>query len=48
LIVSGAHIKRGGTLGVVDMIDVAPTVAKLLSPSLPDAEGHSLDGALAP
>ncbi len=48
LIVSGAHIKRGGTLGVVDMIDVAPTVAKLLSLSLPDAEGHSLDGALAP
>jgi len=48
LIMSGAHIKRGHTLGVVDMTDVAPTVAKLLSLGLPGAEGHALDDALVP
>ena len=48
LIMSGAHIKRGHKLGVVDMTDVAPTVAKLLSLSLPGAEGHALDDALVP
>jgi predicted AlkP superfamily pyrophosphatase or phosphodiesterase len=48
LILSGAHIKHGHQVGVVDMIDVAPTVAKLLSVSLPDADGHALTDALVP
>lgn len=48
LILSGAHIKRGGNLGVVDMVDVAPTVAKLLAIGLSGAEGHPLDDALVP
>lgn len=46
LVLSGAGVRKGFDLGVVDMTDVAPTVARLLSLELPDAEGHALDGAL--
>lgn len=48
LILSGEGVKRGQTLSVVDMIDVAPTVAKLLGVTLPSADGKALDGALGP
>lgn len=47
LILAGPGV-RPGDLGVVDMIDVAPTVAKLMGMSFPSAEGRSLDAALAP
>jgi hypothetical protein len=48
LILAGAHVKRGAKLGLVDMTAIAPTVAKLLSLTLPDAEGKPLDEALVP
>ncbi len=47
LILSGAGIVPGAKLPVVDMVDVAPTIAKLLALSMPAVEGHVLDAALA-
>lgn len=47
LIVSGRGVRRGASLGVPRMIDVAPTVARLLGVSLPDATGKAIDAALA-
>lgn len=46
LVLSGAGIKAGAKLGVVSMLDVAPTVAALLGLTLPDAEGRVLAAAL--
>ena len=48
LILSGDGVKRGATLGPVEMTDVAPTVAKLLGVTLASADGKPLDGALTP
>ena len=42
LIAYGAGITRRGSLGDVRMIDIAPTVARLLNLSLRDAEGKAL------
>ena len=43
LILAGDGIRSGGeSLGKVDIVDVAPTVAKLLSLDLPGAEGKPL------
>ncbi len=41
-IVAGPGLSAHGTLGEVDMRDVAPTVARLLGVGLPDAEGRPL------
>ena len=38
---------RGGPLNVVQMIDIAPTLAALLGLSLPSADGKPLTEALA-
>lgn len=43
----GDGVRSGVDLGEVSMLDVAPTIASLLGLSLPSAEGHTLDRALA-
>lgn len=43
-IASGAGVRRGATLGVVDNLDVAPTIAHWLGISLPTATGRPLLG----
>jgi predicted AlkP superfamily pyrophosphatase or phosphodiesterase len=42
LILSGPSIIRRGSLGEVDMRDVAPTLAKIMKVSLPGADGKPL------
>jgi predicted AlkP superfamily pyrophosphatase or phosphodiesterase len=42
LIVSGPSIAKRGSLGEVDMRDIAPTLAKVMKVSLPDADGKPL------
>jgi predicted AlkP superfamily pyrophosphatase or phosphodiesterase len=42
LIIEGPGVTRTGSLGEVDMRDIAPTVAKLLGVAFPSAEGKSL------
>lgn len=46
LVASGPGIKRGATVGLVDNIDVAPTVARLLGLAFPSADGKVLTGIL--
>jgi len=43
----GVGIKPGARLGVISIVSVAPTIAKLLGLSLPTAEGRPLAEALA-
>jgi hypothetical protein len=38
----GPGVPKAHALGVIDMRDVAPTLARLLEVRLPEAEGHSL------
>ena len=45
-IAAGAGIKPGVELGLIDNIDVAPTVAHLLGVTLPDTDGKVLAGVL--
>lgn len=45
-IASGRGVKRGTKLGVIENIDVAPTMAKLLGQELPGAEGKVMEGML--
>ena len=42
LILSGPSISRRGSLGEVDMRDIAPTLAKIMNISLPGADGKPL------
>jgi predicted AlkP superfamily pyrophosphatase or phosphodiesterase len=42
----GRGIKRGVRLGLIDNIDVAPTIARLLGQKLPDADGRVLSEML--
>jgi predicted AlkP superfamily pyrophosphatase or phosphodiesterase len=42
LILSGPSITKRGSLGEVDMRDIAPTLAKIMKVSLPGADGKSL------
>jgi arylsulfatase A-like enzyme len=42
----GRGIKRGSRLGVIRNIDVAPTIARLLGQTLPDADGQVLSTML--
>lgn len=41
-IIAGPGIPKKGSLGEIDMRDIAPTLATLLKVSLPQAEGHGL------
>jgi predicted AlkP superfamily pyrophosphatase or phosphodiesterase len=41
-IASGYGVRKGGNLGTIDNIDVAPSIAKLLGVGLPTAEGKAL------
>ena len=41
-VASGPHIRRGVELGVVSIIDVAPTIAAIFGVELPEAEGRVL------
>jgi hypothetical protein len=41
-IVSGRRIKRGTKLGLIDNLDLAPTIAELLGQHLPAAIGKPL------
>ena len=41
-IVAGPAVKARGSLGEIDMRDIAPTVAGLLGVALPSADGHSV------
>jgi predicted AlkP superfamily pyrophosphatase or phosphodiesterase len=47
-IASGAGIRKGVRLERVRNLDVAPTIARLLGLSLPDADGRVLDEVLLP
>ena len=42
LILSGPAIKKRGSLGEVDMRDIAPTLAKIMKVNLPSADGKPL------
>jgi predicted AlkP superfamily pyrophosphatase or phosphodiesterase len=42
-IIAGPGITKRGSLGVVDMRDVAPTVAKVLGVTIPSASGNALN-----
>lgn len=41
-IVAGRGLGRSGSLGDIDMRDIAPTLARIMSVALPDAEGRPL------
>jgi predicted AlkP superfamily pyrophosphatase or phosphodiesterase len=43
LLIQGKGIAAGRNLGLVDMRDIAPTLAKWLGVSLPQAQGKPLD-----
>lgn len=45
-IASGAGVRRGQEIGLVENIDVAPTIAKLLGVTLKSADGKPIDQAL--
>jgi len=47
LVLSGAGIKRGETIGHVRNLDIAPTVARLLGLTLENVSGRVLEEALA-
>jgi arylsulfatase A-like enzyme len=46
LVLSGARVKKGASIGHVRSIDVAPTIARLLGIELPNVEGRVLEEAL--
>jgi predicted AlkP superfamily pyrophosphatase or phosphodiesterase len=43
----GAGIKHGAKLGEISNLSVAPTIAKLLGLTIPNAEGKPLNGILS-
>jgi predicted AlkP superfamily pyrophosphatase or phosphodiesterase len=45
-IASGAGIRTGETIDVIENIDVAPTIARLLGVTLPSADGKPVSGAM--
>lgn len=47
-VASGAGIRPGSSLGVIENIDVAPTAAKLLGMTLPEVDGRVLTEILSP
>jgi predicted AlkP superfamily pyrophosphatase or phosphodiesterase len=48
LVLSGAGVKRGVTIGHVSNLDIAPTVARLLGLEMPKMSGRVLSEALVP
>jgi arylsulfatase A-like enzyme len=42
LVITGPGVPAGRSLGIVDMRDIAPTLAALLGVRLPSAEGRDL------
>ena len=42
LFIAGPAVRRRGTLGSVDMLDIAPTLARLMGYDMPSAEGKPL------
>ncbi|MEZ0264381.1 MAG: alkaline phosphatase family protein, partial [Phycisphaerae bacterium] len=46
-IAAGRGVKSGQRLGVLDNVDVAPTIAKLLGLKLPGADGKVITGLLS-
>ena len=46
-IAAGAGIRQGVTLGVIDNVDVAPTMAELLGLNLPNVDGKVLSEILS-
>lgn len=46
-VAAGAGIRRDARLGVIDNVNVAPTIARLLGIDLPDTNGKPLDEILA-
>jgi predicted AlkP superfamily pyrophosphatase or phosphodiesterase len=45
-VASGAGVKKGARLGIIENVDVAPTVMKLLGKDLPNADGKVLSEML--
>jgi predicted AlkP superfamily pyrophosphatase or phosphodiesterase len=45
-IASGAGVKRGGKVGLIDNVDVAPTIAKIFGETIPNATGRVLTEVL--
>jgi predicted AlkP superfamily pyrophosphatase or phosphodiesterase len=45
-VATGAGIRPLGTIPVIRMVDIAPTIAALLGVDLPDAEGNAIMGIL--
>jgi len=41
-LLSGPSVTKRGSLGEVDMRDIAPTLAKIMDVALPDADGKPL------
>ena len=41
-IVAGPGIKRGAKIGLVENVDVAATIARILGQKLPDSDGKAL------
>lgn len=41
-VIAGRGVPKAGSLGDIDMRDIAPTLAKVMGVRLPDAEGRPL------
>jgi hypothetical protein len=41
--IAGPGVSAGRSLGLIDQRDIAPTLARFLSVTLPTAEGKSID-----
>jgi predicted AlkP superfamily pyrophosphatase or phosphodiesterase len=46
-VISGRGVKKGAKLGIIENVDVAPTVMKLLGKELPNGDGKVLSEALS-
>ena len=47
-VASGSGIRPLGTIPVIRMVDIAPTIAALLGVELPEAEGNPIMGVFVP
>lgn len=47
LVMNGAGVKPGGKIEQAELIDVAPTVARLLGAAMPDVQGRVMEDLLA-
>jgi predicted AlkP superfamily pyrophosphatase or phosphodiesterase len=46
-VAAGRGVRAGASVGVIENVDVAPTIAKLLRVDLPGAQGKALEAVLA-